>query len=190
MGKSLLDMLIYLMEFLRPRRAPDKLMLMKLHKKDHSTKGRLDRAISPKGEAPGSTMSYRGIFEMVAMNVMRDLKIDGAWSIDVVRVRTVHDAPMYQIVITVNHPALLNVQAMLDIEMEMQRNITIISKWARQGLRQISWALGKSLTAPQGAEPLADQASKAVPSTQEFQTGAPNRSVGTPQSNAPTEKTT
>ena len=113
------------------------------------TKGsRLDAVLAPAGETPGSAMSYRAVFEMVGNEVLKDLRLNkGQATIEVMRARTVNDAPKYQIVIVANVKALISLPVMVEFNRCFTRQLRIISKPAEVALLGVSWAPSRKLAA-------------------------------------------
>lgn len=118
----------------------------------HTQSARIESAIAAGSEAPGNTMSYRGIFEMVGGDVLRELRLNKDQAhLEVLRLRTANDTPMYLINIVVNHPALLNPRMMGQVEATLKDHVRVVSRWALHGLRGITWSVGRDLASRSGS---------------------------------------
>ena len=119
-----------------------------------TAKGRLDAVLAPSGETPGSAMSYRAVFEMVANEVLKDLRLNkGQAAVEVVRARTINDSPKYQIVIVAHVKALINLPVMIEFNRCFIRQLRVISPPAEIALLGVSWAPSKKLAAQDDFQP-------------------------------------
>ena len=107
---------------------------------------RIVEALAPPGENPGNSMSQRGILEAIAQEVLADMRLDrGQAIVEVVRVRTADDDPLYQIVVTVRSVAVLKPQILVHFHRSIIRRLEVASSFDHQGLRGVSWSLGSEL---------------------------------------------
>lgn len=119
-----------------------------------TNRARMDAVLAPIGETPGSSMSYRAVFEMVAHEVLKDLRLNkGQAVIEVARIRTENDSPKYQIVVVAHVKALIQLAVMIEFNRCFTRQLRIISSPAVMALNGVSWAPSKKLAAQDDFQP-------------------------------------
>jgi len=91
-------------------------------------------------------MSQRGILEAIVQEVLTDMRLDrGQAIVEVVRVRTSDDDPLYQVVVTVSSAAILKPQILVHFHRSVLRRLGVVSSFDHHGLRGVSWSLGREL---------------------------------------------
>ena len=111
----------------------------------------IDASLFPEREMKKGSMSYRAVFEMIANEVLKDLRLNrGQADVEILRIRTVNDLPKYQVVMIANVKQLVNVEVMGEFQRHFHRSLRVISPPSETALQGLSWQLSPKLNARDG----------------------------------------